>query len=117
MRILSFTCALPAPDSIPRSKYPDGNENSSFVCDSCNGGLRAVPNTLLLGVATCTPIVDGTGVSRSEIVQFVLEGTGVGGHNEGGGDGAIMLLMMTGMTKSYAATWEMKTIIGMGYLQ
>ena len=55
------------------------------------------------GVAT--PAKDGTGVASSEIVQFVFEGAGVGGYNEGGAPGATVLLIVTGMTKSYDATW------------
>lgn len=43
---------------------------------------------------------DGTGVANSEMVQFVLEGAGVGGNIDDGAPGATVLLIITGMTKS-----------------
>ena len=55
-------------------------------------------STRRLGVAS--PIKEGAGVANSEMVQLVLEGEGVGGNVEGGGVGADVLLIVTGMMKS-----------------
>ena len=92
------TCARPAPDSIPSSKYPDGRRKSRIECDICSGGRRAVATTRRLGVATSTS--EGTGVISSEMVQFMCDGAGVGGNVDGAGFGAIVWLMLTGMMKS-----------------
>ena len=96
--LTSLTCALPAPDSIPSSKKPDGRLKSRMEWESCKGGRKAVPTTRRLGVAT--PITEGAGVFSSEMVQLVCEGAGVGGKVDGVGTGANVLLMLTGMMKS-----------------
>ena len=46
----------------------------------------------------------GGGVSSSGIVQFVLEGAGDGGIDDGVGLGASVSLIVTGRIKLYEAT-------------
>ena len=46
----------------------------------------------------------GAGVSSSGIVQFVFDGAGEGGIDDGAGLGAFVSLIVTGRIKLYDAT-------------